>query len=187
VVLFLICLTLYINTPFHSFGSTPSYAGGRVRIQHSFGHPTNSQQKTQQQRLDAVRAEFLHSWRGYKEHAWLKDELRPLSGGNADKFCGWAATAVDSLDTLLIMGLEDEYKKTVEATYDVKFIDLDHECIINLFETTIRHLGGMMAAYDLDGRKDKKLYAKIIEIGEVLYASFDTHNGMPSPHYPWPK
>lgn len=117
----------------------------------------------------------------------MKDELRPLTGGNADKFCGWAATAVDALDTLLIMGLMDEYKYALEATYSIKFADLESECVINLFETTIRHLGGLMAAYDLDGRKDPKLYAKIVEIGDVLFASFDTRNGMPSPHYPWPK
>lgn len=55
-------------------------------------------------RRDAVRNVFSRSWKAYKEQAWTWDELRPVTGGGKNTFGGWAATLVDSLDTLWIMG-----------------------------------------------------------------------------------
>lgn len=55
-------------------------------------------------RRDAVRSVFSRSWKAYKEQAWTWDELRPVTGGGKNTFGGWAATLVDSLDTLWIMG-----------------------------------------------------------------------------------
>lgn len=52
----------------------------------------------------AVKAIFSRSWNAYKEQAWTWDELRPVTGGGKNTFGGWAATLVDSLDTLWIMG-----------------------------------------------------------------------------------
>src|SRR5688500_2370028 len=62
---------------------------------------------------DAVRAEFLHAWRGYKKYAWGHDDLKPLSKTHHD----WYAqpllmTPVDALDTMILMGLDDEAAKT---------------------------------------------------------------------------
>ena len=59
-----------------------------------------------------VRAEMLHAWRGYERYAWGHDELRPVSRTTRD----WYAepllmTPVDALDTLLLMGLDDEAAK----------------------------------------------------------------------------
>lgn len=140
----------------------------------------------QPKRLARVKDEFLHSWAGYKKYAWTADELRPLSARNNTKFCGWAATLVDSLDTLWIMDLKSEFEEAVEAIAAVDFAKASH-CTVNLFEVTIRHLGGLLAAYDLSGRKDQRLYTKAVEVGELLYAAFDTYNGMPQNHYAWPK
>jgi hypothetical protein len=36
-------------------------------------------------------------------------------------FNGWAVTAVDSLDTMHIMGLEQEYKRAMTAVYNASF------------------------------------------------------------------
>lgn len=57
----------------------------------------------------------LHSWNGYKKHAWGKNELKPISNtghlpgifGSGDNL---GASIVDALDTLKIMGLDDEVK-----------------------------------------------------------------------------
>lgn len=57
-----------------------------------------------QDRRAAVKDVFLRSWNAYKQQAWTWDELRPLSGGGKNTFGGWAATLVDALDTLWIMG-----------------------------------------------------------------------------------
>lgn len=48
---------------------------------------------------------------------------------------------------------------------------------INVFETNIRHLGGLLAAYELSG--ETRLLTKAKEVGEMLYHAFDTPNHMP--------
>jgi len=153
-------------------------------IQHKFPPETSKAKTVRIARLAEVRDAFEHAWRGYKKSAWAQDELRPLAGGFKTPFCGWAATLVDSLDTLLIMGLDDEFALALE---EVKKIDFKYKegCQINLFETTIRHLGGLLAAWDMSGGKHPVLMEKAVELAEVLYAGFDTPNRMPAPHYYW--
>lgn len=51
-----------------------------------------------------------HSWEGYAKHAWGFDELMPLTQSGKNTFGGLGATIVDSLDTLWLMGLMDEFK-----------------------------------------------------------------------------
>lgn len=57
-----------------------------------------------QERRAVVKDLFLRSWNAYKQQAWTWDELRPVSGGGKNTFGGWAATLVDGLDTLWMMG-----------------------------------------------------------------------------------
>lgn len=114
----------------------------------------------------------------------MKDELRPIKGGFKQPFCGWAATLVDSLDTLYIMGLYEEFELAVLQVQKINFTDTSG-CQINLFETTIRHLGGLLAAFDISGGKHMILIEKAVELGEILYTAFDTPNRMPTPHYVW--
>ncbi|KAH8906280.1 glycosyl hydrolase [Coniochaeta sp. PMI_546] len=126
----------------------------------------------------AVREAFIRSWKDYKDHAWLHDELLPLSGGFKDPFGGWAATLVDSLDTLWIMGLKDEFYAAAAAAVAIDFGNTTGGTTsINLFETTIRHLGGLLSAYDLSG--EPALLKKAKELGDLLYIAFDTPNRIP--------
>lgn len=60
--------------------------------------------KEARERREVVKGIFLRSWDSYKEQAWTWDEVRPVTGGGKNTFGGWAATLVDSLDTLWIMG-----------------------------------------------------------------------------------
>src|SRR6476661_5152514 len=61
---------------------------------------------------NAVRTELLRSWRAYEQYAWGHDELQPLSKTPKDWYGeSLLMTPVDSLDTLLLMGLDDEAKK----------------------------------------------------------------------------
>ena len=133
-------------------------------------------------RLKAVRESFEHAWKGYKQHAWMKDEVSPISGGYQDTFGGWAATLVDSLDTLWIMGLRDDFDTAVAEVSKIDF-SKSSEDELNVFETTIRYLGGFLAAYDLSGRP--VLLQKAIELGEMLYVAFDTPNRMPITRWRW--
>lgn len=154
------------------------------KIQHAPFSESATARKIRESRLDEVRDAFLHSWGGYKKEAWAKDELRPIAGGYKTPFCGWAATMVDSLDTLWIMGLRDEFELSLVELRNVDFTNTEG-CQINLFETTIRHLGGLLAAFDISGGKYYLLVEKAVELGEILYTAFDTENRMPTPHYLW--
>lgn len=62
-----------------------------------FKKETSAEKKTRVERLELIKGNFTHAWNGYKEHAWLRDEVKPISGGFEDSFGGWAASMVDSL------------------------------------------------------------------------------------------
>lgn len=154
------------------------------KIQHEPIPETIREKEIRERRLEEVRNAYLHAWKGYKQEAWGKDELRPIKGGYKTPFCGWAATMVDSLDTLWIMGLRDEFEISL---VELRHIDFTYTvgCRINLFETTIRHLGGLLSAFDISGGKYGILVEKAVELAEVLYTAFDTPNRMPTPHFVW--
>lgn len=128
-------------------------------------------------RQAAVKTTFERSWGAYKEHAWKQDELLPISGGSKTTFGGWGATLVDSLDTLWIMGMTEDFDEAVQAVTEIDFAPGNGE--LNMFETTIRYLGGLLSAYDLTNCKDSRLLGKAMELGDMIYMSFDTPNRMP--------
>ncbi|KXJ89151.1 family 47 glycosyl hydrolase [Microdochium bolleyi] len=150
------------------------------RIQHDFGssarRPSRQRVKLIAQWRSQVKAAFSKSWQSYKTHAWLFDELEPVSGRGTNTFGGWAATLVDSLDTLWIMDMKDEFYEAVAAVAVLDWANTtDTAC--NFFETTIRHLGGLLAAFDLS--HEDVLLMKAIELGDMLYVAFDTPSHMP--------
>ncbi|KAF2147134.1 glycoside hydrolase family 47 protein [Aplosporella prunicola CBS 121167] len=149
------------------------------RLQHAFAESESADDRaTRRERRDAVRDQFLHAWNGYKQHAWLRDEVRPVSGRAADPYGGWAATLVDALDTLWMMDLRDEFAEAVAAVEHIDFSRCTLERL-NVFETTIRFLGGLLGAYDVSGGKYPSLLRKAEELGRMLYKAFDTPNRMP--------
>lgn len=58
---------------------------------------------------------MAESWGAYEKYAWGRDELQPLSRSGNDRFGGLGATLVDSMDTLLLMGMYDEYARCALA------------------------------------------------------------------------
>ncbi|RCI13371.1 hypothetical protein L249_1012 [Ophiocordyceps polyrhachis-furcata BCC 54312] len=129
-------------------------------------------------RRDAVKRAFVKSWEAYKAHAWGKDELMPLSGKGRQTFSGWAAQLVDALDTLWIMGLRDDFRLAVREVAVLDWSKTHDGKPLDVFEVTIRHLGGLLAAYDLSG--EAVLLSKAVELGNMLYAAFDTPNRLPA-------
>ncbi|PVI06933.1 glycoside hydrolase family 47 protein [Periconia macrospinosa] len=147
------------------------------RIQHQFPDRDAKAIRQQATRQDDIKKQFLKCWNSYKERAWMHDELQPVAGGYRDPFGGWAATLVDSLDTLWIMGLHDEFKAAIPYVEKIDFGNTSLQKI-NVFETNIRHLGGLLAAYELS--EERRLLVKAKEVGEMLYHAFDTPNNMPT-------
>ncbi|KAI1176150.1 glycoside hydrolase [Nemania sp. FL0916] len=154
------------------------------RIQASKPHEDATARDERLARLAAVRESFVHSWTGYKKHAWGHDEIKPISGNAKNPFGGWAATLVDSLDTLWLMGLKDEFESAVKACDDIDFTTTLAKDI-NVFETTIRYLGGFLAAYELSDKQYPSLLNKSTEIAGLLMTAFDTPNRMPIPRFNW--
>lgn len=123
-----------------------------------------------------VRAEFLHAWSGYKQYAWGHDDLRPLT----KTFYDWYGqpilmTPVDSLDTMILMGMKGEAAKT--RRFIVANLSFDKDIYVQNFEITIRHLGGLISAYQLTG--DGRLLALAEDLGTRLLPAFDSPTGMP--------
>lgn len=151
------------------------------RVQHAFeADPPRHDQPVQEARQKAVRDAFKKSWDSYSKNAWTRDELRPLAGGGKDTFGGFGATLVDALDTLWIMGLRQEF---VDAAREACRLDFSPTAItrrvgsLNVFETTIRFLGGLISAHDLSG--EPALLSKAVELGDMLLAAFDTPTHIP--------
>ncbi len=115
--------------------------------------------KRREVRRAAVKEAFVHAWNGYKEHAWTKDEVAPISGGWRTSFGGWGATLVDTMDTLWLMDMKEDFLQCVEEVKNIDFTTNEEE-ILNVFETTIRYLGGLIAAYELSEKKHKMLLTK---------------------------
>ncbi|KAF2500022.1 seven-hairpin glycosidase [Lophium mytilinum] len=154
------------------------------KIQFDFKEETVEAKTDRLSKLKTIKGAFLHSWKGYKDNAWMKDELSPVSGGFRNPFAGWGATLVDTLDTLWMMGLKPEFEEAVEAVKTIDFTTSPRGDI-PMFETTIRYLGGLLAAYDISNQKYPVLLEKAVELGEVLMGAFDTPNRMPITYYYW--
>ncbi|KAJ3115306.1 hypothetical protein HDU96_000857 [Phlyctochytrium bullatum] len=130
--------------------------------------------KADEEKKEFVRGMMRHAWNGYKIFAWGSDELRPVTrrAGNWSIINGtFLYTPVDALSTLLLMDLRPEYleaKNLIVHTFHGHFgfnasasgyaipasapdmnVGVDNTDM-NLFETTIRFMGGLLAAYELD-------------------------------------
>ena len=180
------------NTNVSGARSSPQFVNklptGQARkfkyIQFRFKPETDPQRDSRNLRRAQVKEAFQRAWSGYTEFAWLKDELLPLSGGYATTFGGWAATLVDSLDTLWIMDMRDEFENAVNAASTISFNTSEAESI-NVFETTIRYLGGFLGAYDVSDGAYPILLAKAVEVGNLLHKAFDTPSRMPITRWDW--
>lgn len=105
-------------------------------------------------RQQKVKEAFQHAWLGYKTYAMGYDELMPLSKHGIDGLGGLGATIVDALDTALIMGA-DEIASEAGTWIETHLSDrINQKGQVNLFETTIRVLGGLLSAYHLTSAEE---------------------------------
>ncbi|XP_038984687.1 mannosyl-oligosaccharide 1,2-alpha-mannosidase MNS1-like isoform X2 [Phoenix dactylifera] len=106
-----------------------------------------------EERREKVKEAMLHAWDSYEKYAWGQDELQPQSKNGVNSFGGLGATLIDSLDTLYIMGLEDEFRRAREV------------------------VGGLLSAYDLSG--DEIFLEKAKDIADRLLPAWNTPSGIP--------
>ena len=134
---------------------------------HPYTGPTNDRQR-------AVVEAFQHAWQSYKKYAWGHDELKPLSRTWHDWF-GVGLSIVDSLDTIHIMGLTQEFQ--LGRNWVAENLTLSSQNEVLLFEIVIRALGGLLSAYHLSG--DEMFLQKADELGEVLMPCFNGPTAIP--------
>jgi hypothetical protein len=128
----------------------------------------------QNARQQAVIDSMKWAWFGYKKYAWGKDELNPVSKGNHEWF-GLGLTLIDALDTLYLMGLKEEFGEAREWVND--HLDFQKNVDVNLFETSIRVLGGLLSTYHLSG--DEMFLRKAKDLGNRLLPAFSSKSGVP--------
>ncbi len=123
-----------------------------------------------------VRNEFMYAWKAYKQYAWGHDGLRPVSKTSYDWYgVPFYMTAVDALDTMILMGLTQEADSTRE--YIATHLSFDKDVYVKNFEFTIRLLGGLLSSYQLTG--DRRLLNLAEDLGTRLLPAFKSPTGMP--------
>lgn len=88
------------------------------------------------ERRQKVKEAMIHAWSSYEKYAWGHDELQPQSKKGVDSFGGLGATLIDSLDTLYIMGLDEQFQRARE--WVANSLDFNKDYDASVFETTIR-------------------------------------------------
>lgn len=125
---------------------------------------------------EKVKHAFLDAWNAYKKYAWGKDDLKPLS----KTFRNWydeslLMTPVDAFDTMILMGLDSEAQETKNLI--LNNLSFNKNFFVQNFEITIRLLGGLISAYQLDG--DKRFLNLAEDLGKRLLPVFNSKTGMP--------
>ena len=121
-------------------------------------------------RYNAIRGAISHSWKGYKRtcleakkqtilrHLFgilPSDDLAPISKSGID-WLHSAATLYDSIDTLYIAQLEDEYEYAKRYILSLSLPMVPTKT----FEYSIRVIGGLLGAHSISGDTDLLVLAK---------------------------
>lgn len=138
---------------------------------------TEPQSPVQAQR-QKVKEMMRFAWQSYRHYAMGKNELRPLTrdGYQGSIFGGLSgATIIDSLDTLYLMELKEEFQEAKAWVENDFHLNVTGEA--SLFEVNIRYVGGLLSAFYLTG--EEVFRAKAVQLGEKLLPAFNTPTGIP--------
>lgn len=122
-----------------------------------------------------VKNEFIHAWNAYMKYARGHDALKPLSkkGKNWYKK-SLMMTPVDAFDTMILMGLTKESGEAKDLIFKIDFnVDMN----VQVFEITIRLLGGLLSAYQWEG--DPRFLVMAKDLATRLLPAFHSATGMP--------
>eukprot|EP01029_Cantina_marsupialis_P015940 TRINITY_DN352_c1_g1_i1.p1 TRINITY_DN352_c1_g1~~TRINITY_DN352_c1_g1_i1.p1 ORF type:complete len:523 (+),score=142.24 TRINITY_DN352_c1_g1_i1:123-1691(+) len=126
-------------------------------------------------RKEEVKKAMQHVWKNYKELAWGKDALKPISGKSGNVWGGYSVMILDSLDTLWIMGMKEEFDEAKAYLKKRLSFNKNSSTHVSYFETIIRSLGGLLSAYSLS--KDSFFLDMAQDLGDRLLNNIA--DGMP--------
>ncbi|CAN8097644.1 unnamed protein product [Discula destructiva] len=156
----------------------------------STGPVSTEQTEDEKSKAAQVKEVFEIAWNGYYEFAFPNDELLPVSNSSSNPFQGWAMTMVDALTTAAVMESTDIVSKSLDYIPTIDYTRGLDDSSCSLFETNIRHVGGLLGAYDIlsgplanvaGGRADdvKALLTQAQSVADTLKYAFDTPTGIP--------
>ena len=123
-----------------------------------------------------VKEAVKHAWKGYKQYAWGADDLKPLTKEPEVWYKqSMLMTPVDAFDTFVLLGLKEEANEAKNII--LQKLDFNINQDVQVFEITIRLLGGLLTAYELD--RNKKFLNLADDLGKRLMPCFNTPTGMP--------
>lgn len=164
----------------HDFTMFEAPGGGRFK-EWKFGdspyeyQPGESDDLARSRRYHVKNA-MKFAWSAYETYAFGMDELMPQSKDGSDGWGGMGNTLVDSLDTLWLMDMKDEFRRARD--WVASSLDYDRNKMAGVFETTIRSLGGLLSAYDWSG--DEIFLEKAHDLGKRLFPAVSTSpSGLP--------
>lgn len=153
----------------------------RSRLRHPVlgtrAESTEPQSPVRAQR-EKIKEMMQFAWQNYRHYAMGKNELRPLTrdGYQGSIFGGLSgATVIDSLDTLYLMELKEEFQEAKAWVENDFHLNVTGEA--SLFEVNIRYVGGLLSAFYLTG--EEVFRVKAIQLGEKLLPAFNTPTGIP--------
>ena len=145
------------------------------------------------ERRQHVKEAFEKSWDAYEKHAWGYDEFHPVAKTGkmmANKGLGWII--IDSLDTMILMNETTRLQHARQWLSETLTWEQDQD--VSTFETTIRMMGGLLAAHylsneypdlaplvdDDEGAPGEDLYLeKAKDLGDRLLSAFESESGVP--------
>lgn len=119
-----------------------------------------------------VRKTMKEAWRAYKKDAWGYDFLAPQSHAGRNLH-GLGYSIVDSLDSLLLMNLTDEFNEAREWVRT----NFTMNTTVSLFEATIRCIGSFLSTYEQTG--DILFLNRAKELADKMKPAFETETGIP--------
>ncbi|KAF5385358.1 hypothetical protein D9615_001018 [Tricholomella constricta] len=116
----------------------------------------------------------------FKRDAMGDDEYHPISqkGSNLSQAGGIGYTVIDSIDTMLLMSLDQEHARA--RSWVANKLSFERDGNFNTFETTIRVLGGLLSAYHLSSG-DPIYLEKATELANRILPVFESPSGLPHP------
>ncbi|KAK9237158.1 glycoside hydrolase [Lipomyces kononenkoae] len=190
-ILLALVIVLILRTIFYAFRPTHSKIQFQFSVPHSAQHSTSPDLNLA--RAEAVRAEFKWAVKRYKDMAWGKDEVLPVTGGFQTTRNGFAATLIDSLTTAMVMNLTTEVVQALDYIVNTLDFDKHDRTLVDPFETTIRYLGSLVSAVDIldagslvgpiprQSQYRDDILHKAIKLAEKLAPAFDSPLGIPWP------
>jgi hypothetical protein len=138
-----------------SSSTTSLHANADVAIEppdHNILAEKNEYELSVTAKRNKIKEMTLFGWKNYEKYAWGENELRPVSrvGHSAGIFGSstkLGATIVDGLDTIYLMGFEEEYQRGRE--WILKNLNLNVDAEFSAFEINIRFIGGLLSIYTL--------------------------------------